>query len=94
MESSKEQSSNSSYLSKIASQCQGVARNLSYNDGVSGDAKHMLIEASHALDSQSTKVHKKKDGLLIINARGKSRFMTIKERIAYFMLDGKTEIRA
>lgn len=80
------------YHSKIASKCQDLARNLTYNEGVNeAKAKHLLLEVSHALDIASVKVHKKKDGLLIINARGGSRFMTWKERVAYWLL-GKTDI--
>ncbi len=76
----------------LASKCQGVARCLSYNAKPhEGEAKHLLLEASHALDSHAIRVHKKRDGLLIINARGKSRYMTLRERIAYLLL-GSTEI--
>ena len=32
-------------------------------------------------------------GQLIINARGKSRFMTLRERIAYWLLKQSTEIQ-
>lgn len=80
------------YRSNLASKCQGIAHNLSYNEPVVGTAKHFLIEASHALDSGAVRVHKKRDGLLLINARGKSRYMTWRERIAYWIL-GATEIR-
>ena len=80
------------YRSNLASKCQGIAHNLSYNEPVVGTAKHLLIEASHALDSCAVRVHKKRDGLLIVNARGKSRYMTWRERIAYWVL-GVTEIR-
>lgn len=83
-----------SYESRVASACQGAAYSLSYNnDGPEAAAKHVLHEASHALDSHSIRVHKKADGLLILNARGKSRFMTLRERIAYWLLGNKTEIR-
>lgn len=84
----------SEFESKLASQCQGVASCLSYNGKhQEGEAKHTLIEAAMCLDKHSVRVHKKKDGLLIINARGKSRFMTIRERLAMWLLKGKTEIR-
>lgn len=77
----------------LASQCQGVARCISYNNSPNeAAAKHLLLEASNALDRHSVRVHKKRDGLLIINARGKSRYMTLRERIAYWLL-GSTEIR-
>lgn len=82
------------YESKLASQCQGVAKCLTYNDDEhQAAAKHVLLEASHRLDSHAVRVHRKKDGLLIINARGKSRFMTLRERLAMRLLRGKLEIR-
>ncbi len=82
------------YESKLASQCQGIAHNLSYSgSNPEAQAKHTLQEASHVLDGHAIRVHKKKDGLLLINARGKARFMTWRERLAYWLLKGKTEIR-
>ena len=82
------------YESKLASLCQGVARCLSYNAGKhEGDAKHTLIEAAMHLDKHAVRVHRKSDGMLIINARGKSRFMTMRERLAMWLLRGKLEIR-
>lgn len=84
----------SEYESKLASQCQGIARCLSYNSGHhEGEAKHALIEASMILDKHAVRVHRKKDGLLVISARGKSRFMTWRERLAFWLLKGKLEIR-
>ena len=82
------------HASKLASQCQGAARCLSYNKtSAEGSAKHLLLEASHALDTHAIRVHRKRDGLLLVNARGKSRFMTLRERIAYWLLGNTTEIR-
>lgn len=82
------------YESELASKCQGVARCLTYNEGEhEAAAKHVLIEASHMLDGHACRVHHKSDGLLIINARGKSRFMTLRERLAMWLLRGKLEIR-
>lgn len=82
------------YASKLALQCQGAARCLSYNGSAAeGSAKHLLLEASHALDGHAIRVHRKRDGLLMVNARGKSRFMNLRERIAYWLLDNTTEIR-
>jgi len=78
---------------QIASKCQDLARCLTYNDDThQAKAKHLLIEASHVLDSCSVSVTKKRDGLLIRTARGKSRFMTWRERVAFWLLGGKTEI--
>ena len=82
------------YESKLASKCQGVAHCLTYNaDKHQADAKHVLLEASHILDSHAVRVHRKKDGLLLVNARGKSRFATLRERLAIWLLNGKTEVR-
>lgn len=81
------------YLSDLASKCQGIARCISYNVESEAQTKHILLEASHALDSNSIRVHQKHDGLLIVNARGKSRFMTLRERFAYWLLGNTTEIR-
>lgn len=79
------------YLSDLASSLQGHARCLSYNDE-NGPLKHRLHEASHALDSVAIRVHKKKDGLLLITGRGKSRFATARERLAIWLLRGNTGI--
>ena len=82
------------YDSRLASKCQGVAGCLSFNEDEHQDsAKRALLAASHALDQHVVKIHKKKDGLLIINARGKSRFLTWKERLALWLLDGRFEVR-
>lgn len=86
--------SETSYESKLASKCQGVARCLSFNGSKhESEAKHVLLEASHMLDSHAIRVHQKTDGLLMVNARGKSRFMTWRERIARWLLNGAMEIR-
>lgn len=83
-----------SYESKLASKCQGVAGCLSYNGPKhEAEAKHVLHEASHMLDSHSVTVHRNIDGPLLVNARGKSRFMTWRERLARWLLSGALEIR-
>lgn len=85
---------NEKYESKLASECQGVARCLTYNDDeCQSAAKHVLLAASHALDEHACRIHRKKDGLLIVNARGKSRFMTWRERMAMWLLRGRLEVR-
>ena len=81
------------YLSQLADRCAGHARQLSYDTQDGGKLKHTLREASHALDTSCVRVHKKTDGLLMINLRGKARYMTWRERLAYSLLGGKTEIR-
>lgn len=70
--------------SELASKAQGVARCLSYNGNKhEAEAKYLLIEMAHRLDNQVFRVHKKKDGFLIVNARGGSRFLTFKESVLY-----------
>ncbi len=82
------------YESKLASQCQGVARCLSYNGSHhEAEAKHTLIEASMILDRHAVRVHRKRGAVLLINARGKSRSMTLRERLACWLLRGALEIR-
>lgn len=81
---------NQSYESTVASRCQGIAATLSYNDKPESVTKHTLHEASHIIDSHVVRVHKKKDGLLMVNARGASRYMTWRERLAYRLLGGRT----
>jgi len=82
------------WLSDLASRCQGLARNLSYNDGdLIGSVKHTLLEASQTLDRNAVTLHKSSKGVFVMNARGKSRFITVRERIAVWLLRGKTEIR-
>ncbi len=53
----------------------------------------MLLEAAHFFDSNSIRVYKKDDGMLMVNARGKGRYMSARERIAMWLLGGKMEIR-
>ena len=80
--------------SKLASKCQGVACCLSYNGPKhEAEAKHVLHEASHALDRHAVRVSEEFPGVLITNARGKSRYLTWRERLARWLLNGALEIR-
>jgi hypothetical protein len=84
----------SKHASVIASRCSELAHGLSYNESTTEyTMKRMLREASFLIDSQVVRVHKKKDGLLMVNARGCARFMTWRERAAYWLLGGRTEMR-
>ena len=68
----------------LANLAQGIARRLTYNDDdAQAQAKHVLLECAHRLDSLTVRAHKKADGLLLVNARGKSRYATWRERLAY-----------
>lgn len=71
--------------SQLADKARGVAACLTYNeDEAQSHAKHILLECAHRLDSRVIKVHKKKDGLFLINARGKCRYATWKETLVYW----------
>ena len=70
--------------SELASKAQGVARCLSYNGNEhEAAAKPLLLEMASRLNNQVSRVHKKKNGFLIVNARGGSRFLTFKESMLY-----------
>lgn len=74
--------------SQLTDMARGVARCLTFNDSkVEDDAKRILLEMAHRIDSMNIRVHKKKDGFLVINALGKSRFMTFKESFLYRVFD-------
>ena len=70
--------------SELATRAQSIARCLSYNGNEhEAAAKHTLLEMASRLNNKVSRVHKKKDGFLIVNARGGSRFLTFKESILY-----------
>lgn len=72
--------------SELASKAQGVARCLTYNDDTpQAQAKHLLLECAHRLDRSDIRAHKKADGLLLIDARGGTRYATWRERLAYWI---------
>ena len=72
--------------SELANKARGVACCLSYNNGEHEDAaKRLLREMAHRLDAKNIRVHKKRDGFLIASALGSSRYMTLKESLAYRM---------
>lgn len=67
---------------------QGAARCLTYNDDKpQAVAKHMLHEMAHRLGAKTLRVHRKKDGMLLVTAFGRSRFMTLRERVLYRLFD-------
>lgn len=85
---------NPTTANELSNKCASIARCLSYNESVGeAEAKHTLLEAAHFIDNNIIRLHKKKDGYLIANVRGKTRFLTLKERLAVWLLKGKTEIR-
>ena len=65
-----------------------IARRLTYNDDVpQAEAKHILREMAHRLDTLNIRAHKKADGLLLINGVGKARYATLKERMLFWLFD-------
>jgi len=68
---------------ELIDRAQGIARGLSYNDKKHGAVKHTLHELSHRLGAKTLRVHKKDDGLLLVTAFGRSRFLTLGERVLY-----------
>ena len=72
--------------SELANKARGVACRLSYNNSEHEDAAKVLLrEMAHRLDVKNIRVHKKRDGFLIVTALGNSRYMTLKESLAYRM---------
>lgn len=61
-----------------------IARQMSYNNGdVESKAKFLLLELASHIDSAEISAHRKRDGLLLIDGYQRSRYATLKERIAY-----------
>ena len=76
--------------SDLADTCRELAGCLSYNeDHRQAEIKRALKVASHSLDSSLVRV----SGRVVANARGKSRRLLLRERLAIWLLQGKTEIR-
>lgn len=72
--------------SELTMKARGVAKCLTYNDDeAQAAAKHLLLEMAHRIDAKDIRVHKKRDGILLVNGTGKARFMTWPERIRWFL---------
>jgi len=71
---------------ELTLKARGIARCLTYNDDVlQAEAKHILREMAHRLDTLNIRAHKKADGLLLINGIGKARYATLKERMLFWL---------
>lgn len=71
---------------ELTLKARGIAKCLTYNDDVpQADAKRMLLEMAHRLDALNVRVHKKRDGLLLVNGIGASRYATAKESLLYWL---------
>lgn len=69
---------------ELTIKARSIARCLTYNDDTpQAEAKHMLQEMAHRLDTMNIRVHKKADGLLLVNGIGNARYATLKERILF-----------
>ncbi|MDT3718482.1 hypothetical protein [Pseudomonas oryzihabitans] len=85
---------NESYEARVASTCQNLSYRLSYEESpLERDLKHALVEAAHALDSHSVRIKREGARVEVVNARGKARQLTIRERLARRLLRGNMEIR-
>ena len=77
--------------SELTVKARSVAKCLTYNDEPQAAAKHLLLEMAHRIDTNDIRVHKKRDGLLLINGIGKARFMTLAERIRWMLFGVRPE---
>lgn len=54
--------------SELTIKAREVARCLTYNDDKpQAEAKHLLLEMAHRIDAKDIRIHKKRDGLLLVN---------------------------
>lgn len=75
--------------SELTAKARGVARTLTYNDDTpQAQAKHVLLELAHRLDTANIRLHSKSDGVLAVTALGSSRVLTLRERLACWLLGG------
>lgn len=71
---------------ELTIEARNIARCLTYNDDLAqAKAKHMLLEMAHRLDTLDVRAHKKRDGLLLVNGIGKSRYATLTERALHWL---------
>lgn len=85
---------NESYEAHVATACQSLAARLSYNESpLESELKNALKEAAHVLDSHSVRLRRAGAHVEVVNARGKVRQLTIRERLARRLLRGGMEIR-
>lgn len=78
-------------LDVLISRLQIEACNLSY-EGTCAKSKHLMHEARDVIEGYHVKTTKLKGKLSIKDCKGRIRKLTFKERIALFLLNGKTSI--
>lgn len=69
--------------SELIDRAQGVARALSYNDITEASAKHTITELCHRLGEKTISIYHQQDGVMMVTSFGRTRFMTISERLLY-----------
>ena len=73
--------------SKLIDKAQAIAACLSYNDDTnSGNPKEMIRELCHRLGSNTVRIHKKRDGYLMVNLFGSARYLTFMEGMLWRFL--------
>ena len=72
--------------SDLINKAQGIASCLTYNDGIQGPAKHMLHELCHRLGSNVVRIHRKRDGYLMVALFGSSRYLSHWESLLWRLL--------
>lgn len=85
--------SKSEAMNELANRCAGIARTLTYNEEPQGTIKHTLRECSHFIDCNNVRLIRNRDGVILRNGRGKERYATLRERVAIWLLRGRTEVR-
>ena len=63
----------------LINKAQTIASTLSHNEESEGPAKIVITELCHRLGARTVRIHKKRDGYLMITLFGNSRFLTRKE---------------
>lgn len=70
--------------SEIIDKAHAISACLSYNDDTpEGNAKQIIKELCHRLGQRTVRIHKKKDGFLMIDLFGKSRFLNFIESVMW-----------
>ena len=66
--------------SELTIKAREVARRLTYNDdSAQAEAKHLLLEMAHRIDTKCIRAWKNRDGVIVRNGVGKERYMRFTE---------------
>ena len=70
--------------SELTIKAREVAKHLTYNeDKPQAEAKQLLLEMAHRIDTKSIRAWKNRDGVIVRNGVGKERYMTLMERLRW-----------